>query len=73
MTSSLIATVVILTVLFLVLSSLGLGLYYLLSDPKGSKRTFKALSIRVSLAMLLFLGLVIAVYFGWITPNPPPL
>ncbi len=73
MTSSSLATFVILTILFLVLSSLALSLYYLLSDPKGSKRTFTALSVRVSLAMLLFIGIIIAIYLGWITPNPPPL
>jgi Trk-type K+ transport system membrane component len=67
------ATVLILTVLFTILSSLGFGMFYLLLDQYGSKRTFMALSVRVALSMSLFLGLLIAIHFGWIIPNPPPL
>lgn len=73
MTSSTFATFIILATLFLIVFSLGFGLFYLLFDQKGSRRTFMALSVRVTLALLLFLGLITAIHFGWIQPNPPPL
>lgn len=73
MGSSIIATVIILTTILAILSSLGYGLFYLLCDTNGSKRTMYALSARISLSMILFLGLLISVHNGWIIPNPPPL
>lgn len=73
MNSSIIATGIILTILFIILSSLGFGLFYLLYDREGSRRTVMALTVRVALSMTLFLGLLIAIHVGWITPNPPPL
>jgi len=66
-----VATVIILAILSLILSSLGFGMFYLLSDQNGSKRTAMALSVRVVLSMALFLGLLIAIHLGWIIPNPP--
>jgi len=67
------ATTLILTILLIIVSSLGFGLFYLLIDQYGSKRTLMALTVRVTLSMTMFLGLLIAIYFGWIIPNPPPL
>ncbi len=49
------------------------GLFYLLNNKQNGNRTYKALALRISLSMLLFLGLILAVYFGWVTPAPPPL
>jgi Trk-type K+ transport system membrane component len=73
MGSSIFATIIILTTIFIILSSLGFGLFYLLCDGNGSKRTMYALSVRIVLSMGLFLGLLLAVYNGWIIPSPPPL
>lgn len=73
MGSSTFATILILATIFIILSSLGFGLFYLLCDSNGSKRTLYALSIRVVLSMALFLGLLLAVHCGWIVPNPPSL
>lgn len=73
MSSSIFATVIILTILFLILSSLGFGLFYLLFAARGGKQTLTALKIRVVLSMTLFLGLLMAVHCGWIYPNPPSL
>ena len=73
MNSSTIATLIILTTMLVIISSLGFGLFYLLFDKHDGKHTLRALTVRISLSMLLFLGLLLAIYFGWIIPGPPPL
>lgn len=73
MGSSIFATVIILTTMFLILSSLGIGLFYLLFNLNTGKQTFKALSLRIALSMMLFMGILLAIYLGWIVPGPPPL
>ena len=73
MSSSIIATFIILTTLFTILTSLGFGLFYLLFEENSSKRTFMALSVRVALSMCLFIGLLGAIHLGWVIPNPPNL
>jgi len=52
-----------------ILASLGSGLYYLLKDQGRTKRTVKALAIRITLSFILFLGLFIAFSMGWIAPH----
>lgn len=56
----------ILVILFLVviLSSLGSALYYLMKDKGQSDRTVKALTIRISLSVILFVLLMAGYYFG---------
>ncbi len=56
-----------------ILCSLIFGLVYLLSDRHSGKRLVKALSVRIAISVLLFGTLILAVYFGWIMPAPPPL
>jgi hypothetical protein len=58
----------ILVIVFLVLivGSLGSALYYLVRDKGASDRTVKALTIRVSLSILLFVLLMAGYYFGLI-------
>jgi Trk-type K+ transport system membrane component len=73
MNSSTVGTLIILAMIFLILSSLGFGLFYLLFNQHSGKQTLQALSIRIGLSMTLFLGLLIAIYFGWVIPEPPPL
>jgi len=58
--------IVVIIFLFLILASLGLGLFFLLSDRGQSKRTAKALALRVGLSATLFLLLMAAYYFGFI-------
>ena len=72
MNPSIFATCIILTTLFLILSSLGLGLFYLLFNLNNNQQTFKALSLRIGLSLVLFLGILLAIYLGWIIPEPPP-
>lgn len=73
MTSSMVATLIILSTIFLILSSLGFGLFYLLFNQHTGRQAVAALSIRIALSITLFLGLLLAVHFNWITPAPPPL
>jgi hypothetical protein len=56
----------ILVILFLVviLSSLGSALYYLIKDKGQSDRAVKALTIRISLSVILFVLLMTGYYFG---------
>ncbi len=58
----------ILVIVFLVLivGSLGSALYYLVRDKGASDRTVKALTIRVSLSIVLFVLLMAGYYFGLI-------
>jgi hypothetical protein len=57
---------VVVAFLVLILASLGSALYYLVTDKGGSTRTVKALTVRVSLSLGLFLLLMAGYYFGLI-------
>jgi len=59
----------VLLLLFLILSSLALSLYYLIKDEGKTKRTVKALTVRIILSLILFLALLMAFALGWITPH----
>lgn len=52
--------------IFLILASLGSALYYLIKDRGQSDRTVKALTVRITLSLVLFLVLMAGYYFGWI-------
>ncbi len=60
----------VLLLLLAIIVSLGSGLFFLGKDNEGSSRTLKALTIRVSLSVLLVALLVSAYFLGWIEPNP---
>lgn len=57
--------VVLLFIAFIILS-LGSALYYLVKDKGQSERTVKALTVRISLSIFLFILLMASYYFGWI-------
>lgn len=57
--------VVLLFIVFIVIS-LGSALYYLVKDKGQSERTVKALTVRISLSIFLFMLLMASYYFGWI-------
>lgn len=57
--------IVLLFIAFIVLS-LGSALYYLVKDKGQSERTVKALTVRISLSIFLFILLMSSYYFGWI-------
>jgi hypothetical protein len=68
----------IIILLFLILLSLGFGLFFLIRDHGQSRRTVKALTFRIGLSLALFVLLLLAYAAGLIRPHglrpeqPPP-
>jgi hypothetical protein len=61
----------VLALLLGVLISLGLGLYHLSrGTPEDSARLARALTVRITVSLLVFALLMLAWYFGLITPHP---
>lgn len=58
--------VVILFLLFIV-GSLFSALYYLVRDKGQGERTVRALTVRITLSVVLFVLLMLGYYFGFIT------
>jgi hypothetical protein len=52
--------------LLFIVGSLGSALYFMMKDRGGSSRMVYSLMLRIGLSVLLFLGILIAYYFGWI-------
>ncbi len=61
--------IIVLLFLLFIVFSLGSALYYLVKDKGQSDRTAKALTVRISLSILLFALLMTGYYFGWIPQN----
>ena len=61
----------IIVVLFLlaIVASLGSGLFYLVSDKGTSDRTVRALTVRISLSILLFVLLMLGYLTGLLQPH----
>ena len=57
----------IIILLFLILLSLGFGLFFLIRDHGQSRRTVKALTVRIGLSVALFVLLLLAYAAGLIT------
>jgi hypothetical protein len=58
--------IVVILLLVFIVASLGSALYYLVRDKGTSNRTVKALTVRISLSILLFVLLMAGYYFGFI-------
>ena len=58
--------IVVVAIIILILASLGSALYFLIHDRGQSRRTAKALALRVGLSLTLFLLLMAGYYFGLI-------
>ncbi len=58
--------IVIIVFLVVIVGSLGSALYYLVRDKGSSDRTVKALTVRISLSIALFVLLMAGYYFGFI-------
>ena len=58
--------IVVIIFLLLIVASLGSALFFLITDRGQSKRTARALALRVGLSLTLFLLLMAAYYFGLI-------
>lgn len=61
---------VIVLLLLLIVFSMGRALYSLVKDKGDSERTVRALTLRVSLSIGLFILLMLAFATGLIAPNP---
>ncbi len=58
--------IAVVLVLIVILGSLFSALFFLNKDKSGSERIVKALTVRIGLSIVLFIGLLIAGYFGLI-------
>ena len=61
--------VFIIFVMIMIAGSLASGLIFLIRDTGNSKRTLKALTIRIGISFTLFIFLFIAFKFGLIKPH----
>ncbi len=59
----------IIFVMIIIAGSLASGLFFLISDNSNSKRTVKALTLRIGISVCLFLFLLIAFKLGFIKPH----
>jgi len=55
---------VVIAMLVLIVGSLASALWFLIRDKGASERTVKALTVRISLSICLFLLLMAGYYFG---------
>lgn len=65
------ANLLIVLMILAIIGSLGSALFYLVQDRGGSDRTVRALTIRITLSVVLFLLVMLAGALGIITPNSP--
>ncbi|HEY8855780.1 MAG TPA: twin transmembrane helix small protein [Rugosibacter sp.] len=56
--------IIVVLMLVAIFASLFSALFFLFQDQAGSTRTVKALTLRISLSIALFIGLMVAHYFG---------
>ncbi|OQW92938.1 MAG: hypothetical protein BWK79_13760 [Beggiatoa sp. IS2] len=61
--------IVIVLLLLSIIASLAVGFSGLVKNEPGSHKMAKALTMRVSLSIFLFILVMIAAYFGLITPH----
>ncbi|QMT61317.1 twin transmembrane helix small protein [Legionella sp. PC997] len=64
-----ITKIIIISVMIIIAGALASGLIFLIRDPGNSKRTVKALTIRISISVGLFIFLLIAFKLGLIKPH----
>lgn len=65
--------ITILLTLFVIVASLGSGLFYLIRDRGESRRTLNALTVRITLSIILFVLILVGFLTGTIAPNSSPL
>ena len=64
-----ITKIIIIVFLIAIIGSLFSGLFFLMKDKGASERTVKALTVRVSLSVLLFILLMIGFATGVLQPH----
>ncbi|MHB1232803.1 MAG: twin transmembrane helix small protein [Burkholderiales bacterium] len=61
--------IIVIAFLLIILGSLASALIFLVKDKGQSERTVKALTVRISLSLILFLLLMAGFYFGILPPR----
>ena len=62
----------VIAVLLAILVSLGSGLFFLVKDKDDSRRVLRALTVRITLSVFLFILILVAWWAGLIQPNAAP-
>lgn len=60
---------IVFAVMIGIVLSLGSGLYFILFQKEKSDNAVKALTLRIGLSLLLFVGLFLAFAAGWLKPH----
>ncbi len=60
---------IIAVLLLAIIVSLFSGLFFLIRDSSNSRRTMRALTVRVGLSVTLIVFLIVAVSMGWLHPH----
>ncbi|MGB5472694.1 MAG: twin transmembrane helix small protein [Gammaproteobacteria bacterium] len=61
--------IIVVLFLFIIIGSLFSGLFYLVKDKGTSERTVRALTVRISLSVLLFVLLMLGYATGLLQPH----
>ncbi|MGH8744762.1 MAG: twin transmembrane helix small protein [Burkholderiales bacterium] len=61
--------IIVLLFIVVILFSLGSALYYLVKDKGQSDRVVRALTVRITFSIALFILLMLGFYFGLISPQ----
>ncbi len=64
-----ITKILVVLILFIIIGSLFSGLFFLIRDKGASDRTVRALTVRISLSVLLFVLLMIGYATGLLHPH----
>ncbi|MFT4058677.1 MAG: twin transmembrane helix small protein [Legionella sp.] len=64
-----ITKLIIIFTMIIIAGSLASGLFFLIRDTGNTKRTVKALTIRIAISLSLFIFLLIAFKLGLIKPH----
>lgn len=60
----------LLALMVLILIALFTGLFFLMKEEGNSKKTLRALIVRVGLSLVLIFFITLSFYMGWIVPHP---
>lgn len=64
-----ITKLIVVLILFVIIGSLFSGLFFLIRDKGATERTVRALTVRISLSVLLFVLLMIGYATGLLQPH----
>jgi Protein of unknown function (DUF2909) len=64
--------VLVIVLLGLIVTSLGKAMFHMSGGPEDSAKTVRALTVRISLSVALFILLFVAWYAGVLTPHSGP-